>query len=229
MVDDSLYLSKDFCPSTYDYKHPAQLQTVIPPSLKADGTPRVWTGGPDILPLPETVYADLEQNLGKQKQSKKPTAATYVWPPDIPAETIVLGKLLGGIDPTDTELALLTPETHALVDYLHVVEPTSERYWMLLSYPVAVLVPGIPPKYNPDTGTMPPPGYRWKAPADPAKVALVDRILATLPPVCKGPTWAEGTAKPTPLQTQVGPVTWTPTLLNRRVTELLSECATYFL
>lgn len=47
-----------------------QLQSVIPPSLKNDGTRRRWNGNPHILTLPDSFFADLEQfgQLGGKKQ-----------------------------------------------------------------------------------------------------------------------------------------------------------------
>jgi hypothetical protein len=38
-----------------------QIQSVIPPSLATDGTPRAWNGNADILPLPESFFADLDR------------------------------------------------------------------------------------------------------------------------------------------------------------------------
>jgi hypothetical protein len=40
-----------------------QFQSVIPPSQKADGTPRQWFGPWVILPLLETVFEDLERHV----------------------------------------------------------------------------------------------------------------------------------------------------------------------
>jgi P4 family phage/plasmid primase-like protien len=46
---------------TWDATQPAQTQSVIPPSLKEDGSARQWTEGPqDILLLPDSVYRDLD-------------------------------------------------------------------------------------------------------------------------------------------------------------------------
>jgi putative DNA primase/helicase len=50
-----------------------QLQSVAPPSLKADGSPRAWNGSAEIMPLPESVFADLEKH-GRERV--KPPART---------------------------------------------------------------------------------------------------------------------------------------------------------
>jgi Bifunctional DNA primase/polymerase, N-terminal/Primase C terminal 2 (PriCT-2) len=46
---------------TSDLDDPKQVQSACPPSRRLDGTPRTWIGGPEILPLPESVYIDLEK------------------------------------------------------------------------------------------------------------------------------------------------------------------------
>ncbi|MHB1210346.1 MAG: bifunctional DNA primase/polymerase [Acidimicrobiales bacterium] len=78
------YVGVEFRIGTIDINKPAQLQSVIPPTLKEDGTPREWKAGgevlgtsetvindlwPYILPLPECVYEDLDKFAHVQSQN----------------------------------------------------------------------------------------------------------------------------------------------------------------
>lgn len=48
-----------------------QYQTVAPPSIGTDGKPRVWNEHTEILPLPESFFADLDKHLLPKATKKK--------------------------------------------------------------------------------------------------------------------------------------------------------------
>lgn len=57
--------------------HPAdqsQIQSVIPPSRKSDGTPRRWDGPAELLDLPESVFADLDKYASRPSATANPPA-----------------------------------------------------------------------------------------------------------------------------------------------------------
>lgn len=62
IVGNAAYLGVELRIGTIDPAAPAQLQSVIPPSSKADGSPREWSGAVAILALPDTVLADLDKH-----------------------------------------------------------------------------------------------------------------------------------------------------------------------
>jgi len=152
------------------------------------------------------------------KRRRKATCATYTWPDtisdsrrresDMPPAGRVVGKLLGGQSPSDEEFLGTDPDTRAVAKYLSRVASVPDRYCMLIAYPVAVVDPNYisSASYTGGVGVVPPPGYKWVPPADPDRIAVVDRILDALPAPAHEPEWA-----PTPptVVTQSGTPTWT--------------------
>jgi hypothetical protein len=57
-----------------------QLQSIVPPTPKDDGTPRQWNGNKHLLPLPEAAYAFLENAArtlgGKRNRTHRPKGET---------------------------------------------------------------------------------------------------------------------------------------------------------
>lgn len=49
-----------------------QYQSVVPPSIGTDGTPRAWNEHDEILPLPDAFYADLDRHLLTQPPQVEP-------------------------------------------------------------------------------------------------------------------------------------------------------------
>jgi hypothetical protein len=169
---------------------------------------------PDIDQYLEESTSRKEAKHRKGAKQRKIACTSYVWPVSTPLVAAVIGKLLGGSVPADSEILGLDPQQRAVAKYLSRVEPVQDRYFALLSYPVAV-IDTIRPHWTPSVwaeGVPPPPGYRWRAPADPVKVAIVDRILEGLPPQAKEPEWAPKAPKPTAVITQSGTPTWAPEL-----------------
>jgi putative DNA primase/helicase len=53
---------------------PKQFQSVIPPSLMANGAQRKWNGNPEILPPPDSLFADLDRYALPQNSAEGPKA-----------------------------------------------------------------------------------------------------------------------------------------------------------
>ena len=147
----------------------------------------------------------------------------YVWPDDAPPAGRVVGKLLGGLAPSDGEFLGLDPDTRAIAKYLSRVAVIPDRVPMLIAYPVAVVDEHY--NYTGNTGynyttdgVSPPPGYKWVPPADPAKVAAVDRVLDLLPPPAYEPEWVQDSARPLIVVTQSGTPTWTKVIPSAKGT-----------
>ena len=171
----------------------------------------------DQLYLPPDIdqYLSTPTNPDRKgtKRRRKVSCRNYVWPDDAPAAGLVVGKLLGGLVPSDEEFLGTDPDTRAIAKYLSRVATAADRYCMLIAYPVAVVDANYNftgnTCYNYTTdGVAPPPGYKWVPPADPAKVAAVDRVLDLLPPPAHEPGWVQDSARPQTVVTQSGTPTW---------------------